>query len=379
MLLIGYTVSLFVTGMTEPFLVIFLHQVRGMTLGIAGIVIAASGIAGVVAIPVAGWIGDRFGTRQGLMIMLIISAAGQTGLAITFHPEWAFVASFLTGAGAAGSWNALSTMLVEFGKAHRNDIFGVAYGLQNLGSGVGAAVGGFILDPSFPISFVLVFLLDAATFLLFAGVGGWLSKREARPGKIYKKPADEKFRGNYRIIFKDRRLVVTSILYALFAVTMTALSTTAFPQWATGPAGSSTHVVGLSFLANSSVIVCGQLFVLRLIAGRRRTRAVSSTALLLGLGCLLILFAGTVGGRVLTTVGFIFAWMLIGFGETLLFPSLPALVNDLASDRLRGRYNAVFNLSWQVGSIAGPPITGWTLGNQWGPGCFSVLWLYLVC
>lgn len=52
-------------------------------------------------------------------------------------------------------------------------------------------------------------------------------------------------------------------------------------------------------------------------------------------------------------------------GETLLQPSLYALVNDLAPDALRGRYNSVFNLSWQAGAIAGPAAAGAVLARGW--------------
>jgi len=39
------------------------------------------------------------------------------------------------------------------------------------------------------------------------------------------------------------------------------------------------------------------------------------------------------------------------------------MINDLADEDLRGRYNAVFNLSAQIGQILGPAITGWLLGG----------------
>jgi MFS family permease len=58
------------------------------------------------------------------------------------------------------------------------------------------------------------------------------------------------------------------------------------------------------------------------------------------------------------SVGFIVAMILFASGETLLSPSLPALVNDLAPEDLRGRYNAAYTLSWSTGHIAGPALAG---------------------
>ncbi|HET7580813.1 MAG TPA: MFS transporter [Bacillales bacterium] len=370
LLLCGYTISLFGTGMTGPFLIVYLHQVHGIVLPMAGAVIAASSVAGVVAIPMAGWAGDRFGTRWSLMNTLLICAAGQTGMAFIHGPEWAFAASFLTGAGETGSWNALSSLLAESVKSdRRNDVFGVAYGLQNFGGGLGAAVGGVLLNVHSGLSFTIVFLFDAFSFLLFALFAGSRVAGGGRRKRIVQNRSSPQ-NGGYRAVFKDGSLMATILLYALFAVIMVGLGSTAFPQWATGPANSSTRVVGLAFLVNSCVVVGGQLFVLRMAEGRRRTRTVALTALTFAGGCAVIYFSGVVRNGVLTAAGFIFAWALVGFGETLLFSSLPALVNNLASDSLRGRYNSMFNLSWQIGSIVGPPLAGWMLGHHWDSGLF---------
>ena len=51
------------------------------------------------------------------------------------------------------------------------------------------------------------------------------------------------------------------------------------------------------------------------------------------------------------------------FGEVLLSPSLPAIVNDLAPDSLRGRYNGVYVLAWTTGFAVGPAIGGLALAD----------------
>jgi len=67
------------------------------------------------------------------------------------------------------------------------------------------------------------------------------------------------------------------------------------------------------------------------------------------------------------------ALIIFGSGETLLSPSLVALVNDLAPERLRGRYNAVFNLGWQIGPIAAPILSGSALASGLGGALFVAL------
>jgi MFS family permease len=48
---------------------------------------------------------------------------------------------------------------------------------------------------------------------------------------------------------------------------------------------------------------------------------------------------------------------IFGLGETFLAPSQAALANDLASDQLRGRYNAVYTLAWTTGLLVGPAVS----------------------
>jgi hypothetical protein len=56
-------------------------------------------------------------------------------------------------------------------------------------------------------------------------------------------------------------------------------------------------------------------------------------------------------------------------GETLMSPVLPAITNALATDELRGRYNAMGSMVWGVTGIIGPlaaaPLIGHHLGAVW--------------
>jgi MFS family permease len=120
-----------------------------------------------------------------------------------------------------------------------------------------------------------------------------------------------------------------------------------------------------------------QLPVLAFVRTRRRTRAVAGTGVLFALCWLMVLRAGETSSRPLAYAGLVGGAAVFGLGETLLSPSLPAIVNDLAPEEARGRYVAVYGTSWQIGPMIGPAIAGFALAM--GEGAPLILGLAGAC
>jgi MFS family permease len=139
----------------------------------------------------------------------------------------------------------------------------------------------------------------------------------------------------------------------------------------------STRGLGFAYACNTLVIVLLQLVVLRRIEGRRRTRVIMVMSLIWAVAWLLLgssrLVSGTFGATVLVaSCASVFA-----VGETLMQPTIPALVNDLAPDHLRGRYNALSTAAFSLAAIVAPVIAGWLIGN--GAGDAYIAQLVLGC
>ena len=84
------------TGMTLPFLLVYLHTVRGLSLPVAGAAAASIAVASLVGNPLGGAGSDRIGPRATLAAGLAVAGAGALALAGPHGPWQAF-------AGAAGS------------------------------------------------------------------------------------------------------------------------------------------------------------------------------------------------------------------------------------------------------------------------------------
>ena len=61
---------------------------------------------------------------------------------------------------------------------------------------------------------------------------------------------------------------------------------------------------------------------------------------------------------------------IFALGEMIWSPILPSVVNQLAPEHLRGRYNAAGTNAWQISLIAGPTFAGTLLG-------FNAHWYWL--
>src|SRR5262249_56645019 len=82
---------------------------------------------------------------------------------------------------------------------------------MNLGIGLGRLVGGLIATTSDPSSFTRLFLLDAATFLVFVAVLSTVSEPRGVPEEAHDEPA-----AGYRTVCRDRNFVALLGLNVLF-------------------------------------------------------------------------------------------------------------------------------------------------------------------
>jgi MFS family permease len=357
---VGGVVNSLGNGIVLPFIVIYLHNVRGISFAQAGLALAIGAVAALAAGLVAGSTVDRVGGRNTLLLGLVLQAAAFLMFPLIREPWQAFALLALEGAGTSCFWPGQSTLLARLTPA---DDRHSAYALQrismNLGMGVGAVVGGLIATTSDPSSFTRLFFLDAATFLVFVLVLSTV--REPRPVEAAEQEND---RSGYRAVLRDRSflgLLGLNVLFVAVGYEVFAL----LPPFAKNYADVSERWVGLIWLANTLLIVLIQLPVSKALEGRRRMVALALMNVLWAVAALIVLAAGQLLNGTTAALVFITATMVFGVGETLQGPTQAPLVADLAPDHLRGRYFGLSAMSWSAGGILGPAVGGVLLG--WHP------------
>ncbi len=355
----GGVVNALGNGVVFPFAVIYLHNVRGISFADAGFALAIGGAAALTAGLVAGTLVDRVGGRNTLVLGLLVQAVAFTLFPLIREPWHAYALFAVDGIGTACFWPGQSTLLSRLTPAKdRHAAFALQRVSMNLGIGIGAVVGGLIATTSDPGSFTRMFMLDAATFLVFAAV--LAAVREPYPDEP---GAHEEEQGGYRAVLRDRNFLALTGLNVLFV----AVGYEVFallPPFAKNYAGVSERWVGFIWLANTLLIVLIQLPVSKALEGRRRMAALALMNLLWATAALLVLAGGEALNGTSAALVFMTATMVFAVGETLQGPTQAPLVADLAPDQLRGRYFALGSMSWSAGSILGPAVGGPLLGWQ---------------
>ena len=167
LLLTGIAADAFGTGLTLPFLVVYLHAVRGIGLETVGLIVAVPGAVALLLLAPIGVLVDHFGPRRIQMGALVAAASGALLLSRAETAPTAFVARMLTGIGAAAFWPANDALVASVVPSEiRPRYFGVSFALLNAGIGVGGIVGALYVDVGRAETFATVYRVDALTFVV---------------------------------------------------------------------------------------------------------------------------------------------------------------------------------------------------------------------
>jgi MFS family permease len=367
----GNTVSMAGTGLVIAFMLIYLHQVRGVPLPVVGALLAASAAAGLLVVLLSGVLLDLLGARWVLIGILLGQAVAQVLLAWAHSAATALPVLLLYGATWAPMFPALQTMIAaltpEPGAQQR--AFAINFTLQNAALGAGTTIGAVVANVHHPASFQALFLANAVSCLLFAAVLSFLPSLH-RP----RARARSEQRSGYRDVLAHRGLRLVMVASLILAFTGYPAFDSGLPAYSTVAAHVSAHVVALSLTVNTAVIVATQLIVLRLVRRIRRSRALAITGLILAVSWAVFGLAALPvppAGRIACVFGFT---ALFGLGETVLAPTIGPLVNSLTDDRVRGRANSLSAFTQSLAFIVSPVIATGLIAVGAG-----AVWIGMLC
>jgi MFS family permease len=336
------------------FLALYLVRERGFNADEAGRLVAVYGVGLLLAGPLGGALADRVGRR--LTMLLGLASGGLAVAAIGFVREpWALATLAFLAALFGDLYRPAANAAVAdvVAPADRARAYGLIYWAVNLGWAVSLSVAGFVAERSM----LALFLADACTSFLFAGIV-FHHVPETRPAHHAHAPV---LAGMVRV-FRDVPFVVFLALHLVVLVVFTQFQLAA-------PLDYAAHGVGpvafsLIMALNGVGVVILQPLLSPHLHRHDGAKVLALSTVLIGLGYGLNVFAGSVpaylAGAVLYTTG-----------EVLGFPVASGIVADLAPPDLRGRYQGAFSMIWGTAFTLSPLVGGAVLHRFGG----RALWL----
>lgn len=340
-----------------PLLALYLTGGLGLSPALAGLVVSCYGAGGLCAGLLGGVAADGWGRRRTILLSLVGGAVAVVGLGLSRSvPVVALWAGLL---GLLGEMYrpAVGAMVADLVPAPvRGRAYAHIYWANNLGFAVAPAAAALVAQ----ISYLLLFLIDGVTMLLYAAVVfRWV--RES--GVHAAGPAAPPLSG-LGTVLRDRIFLALCGLTLPLAILLWQ-SASSLPL-ALRAQGMAQATFGLVIASNGVLIILLQPFAVRWVERVSRRRVLPGAALLVGLG-----FAAHALVRAPWAHAAVVAlWTL---GEILLVPVLAGIVADLAPGAWRGRYQGLFTMTWGTGAALGPALGGAVL-DRLGTG-----WLWVSC
>jgi MFS family permease len=325
-------------------------------------------VTGLVSSPVFGSLVDRFGPRIILLISILIEATATALWSVVHDLKSAYLVATLSAIGNAGIWPPQTTMMARMvDEDDRPKLFGLQFMMLNLGLGLGGLISSTIVRVEEPHTFTQLYVLDACSYLLYFA---FIFSLRGIGGKLQREP-HEKEAGSYREMLHDKRLVRLSLISILLMTAGYASMDAGMPALLTTYGGLTVSHLGPVWAVNTAVVVLLQIFMLKKLEGKSRTRLFTVVGILWSISWLVL-------GLGMTMPGMMFAMACIStgifaIGETVWSPVGSALQNAIAPEHMRGRYNAVGALVWVIAGTIGPALSGVMLDRG-----LALQWLLLI-
>ena len=345
-----------------PFMPLYLHQERDLTMTVVGMLFLVGGVCSSTTQMVGGVLADRLGRRRlliGASVVRLFLYSGLTALMATSAPVWAIFITYVAGQSVGMMMRpAIAAMVADLSP---RDQLTETYGLMRVGANVGwamgPAVGGYLIT-FLPYAWLFgVAALSSIVTLCLT----FLFLKESFAGTT------ERVRfGSMFTAATDRTFLAFTLLCLLVFLTMGQLGST-LSIFTVDRIGLSTAEYGMLLTANGIIVVLLQYPVARWAGTLTRARGLVLGSLLYCVGWLSMSWAGDFGGSLVSIA-------VVTAGEITFSPLAFSTVGQLAPWDRRGRYLGFFGLSQSLSMSLGPLFGGVLLdafpGDPlliWGP------------
>lgn len=326
----------------------------GMTQ--AGMVLATFSIFGIAGSMIGGALTDRFGRRKLILFGLVFSALSTLTLGFANSMAVLFPLAAFIGLLSDVSGPAHQAMMADIlTEKQRQEGFGLMRVVRNLAWIIGPSVGGFVASYSFTLLFVIDAIVSCIVAVIF-----YKFMPETKPehhDEKGKKPHESIWKtiAGYGIVIKDfafMAFIIAAILMgAVYQQMYNSLSVFLRDNHSINPQG-----YGFLMTTSAITVILFQFRVSRKIKYR-------PPFAIMALGTLFYMLGFSMFGFIAAYWLFMSAIVVITIGEMLIMPTSQTLAANFAPEEMRGRYMAIFGLTWLLPSTFAPMLAGIILDN----------------
>lgn len=330
-----------VGGFAVLFLSLYLTAQRGASTALAGLIVGGYGIGGVAGTLLGGVLTDRWGRRSTLLASHFVTAALLVALAVTTNLPVIAALALLLGLAQAMPSPAFVAAIIDVVPAERRSrAFNLQFWAFNLGMAGASLLAGVLAE----WSYLGLFLVDGASTLLTGVLIAWkVPETRRRAGGA------EPAAGGMHTALTDRIFLVFVGLTLLQALLYSQTNT--IVPLAMRDDGLDPSDYGLLTALSGLLIVVGQLFVPRVIDRHRKDRVLAVALAVMAAGFAALAVADRLPAYLLAAA----VWTV---GSMLAAPPNAEINSELAPAELRGRYQAVFFLTFPAASFLAPALGG---------------------
>ena len=343
-----------VMGFILPVNTIFIHKNLHESLTTAGLALMIYSALMMVGNALGGVMFDRFSRRGTLYAGYIISVASLVVMSV--HHVWPTYAIMLVvlGFGMGLSYTAINAYTAFVAEQMAGDsrvIFNNMYLAANIGIAVGSTAVGFIFKLSIFLTFFIPALLFIVAILIVLFKGNLLDQEneaeyESGSDKTY---VDEEVDPRIEIGSGRFEINLVIICAAIFAVWL------GYSQWDSNMSiymlnkGFSTRQYGLVFTFNAASLLIIQPVMNRVVSKifkLLKNQIMLGTAIM-GLSFLIL-------PKAETYLMFIISMLFLTIGESMVFPTIPALLSKMSTNKNRGTFQSFYSIFGSLGRALGP-------------------------
>ena len=322
------------------FIVLYLTR-KGYSVPQAGLALAAFGLGSLPGSALGGYLADRVGRRETLVLATFVNAAATVGLALVQGLPLILVLMAIVGISFQAQRAPVAAMIADLVPAeHRLAAMGLMRFFVNAGFAAGPAAAGLLADRSF----LLLFGGDAITSVIFGAIA-----LVGLPGGTPRSAQPERRGEATRAILADPGFLVF-LLASVLASAVYLQANSTFPLWVKAN-GYSNAVYGGLISVNGVVIILAELVLIAFTQKFQARPVIATGFVMIAIGFALTAVAHNLAMLALTVL----IWT---FGEMTAFPMSLAHVANISPAHLRGRYQGTWGLSWAAGGLTVGPLLG---------------------